>query len=69
MIAAGTVAYLTGKVTYANTCSERFLNELPDSNLARQIRINRDCLQKDQRSIPSLIEGPDLHACEIYTVS
>jgi len=41
MIAAGTVAYLTGKVTYANTCSERFLNELPDSNLARQIRINR----------------------------
>ena len=44
MIAAGTVAYLTGKVTYANTCSERFLNELPDSKLARQIRINRDCL-------------------------
>ena len=43
MLIAGGFAYLLGKVSYANTCSERFLNELPDSNLARQIRINRDC--------------------------
>ena len=73
MLIVGGFAYLSGKVSYANTCSERFLNELPDSNLARQIRINRDCIRKDQ-SINSAIEGPEsvpliFIACEIYTVS
>ena len=47
MAAAGFLAYLVGKVSYANTCSERFLTELPDSNIAKQIRINRDILLKD----------------------
>ena len=46
---AATLAYLVGKVSYANTCSERFLTELPDSNIAKQIRINRDSLLKDRR--------------------
>jgi len=43
---AASVAYILGKVSYANTCRERFLTELPDSNISRKIRSNNGMTQE-----------------------
>ena len=38
---ASAAGYVLAKATYNSTREDRFLAELPDSNVARQIRIKR----------------------------
>ena len=41
VMGASAIGYVLGKTTYKGTMEDRFLNELPDSNVAKHIRIKR----------------------------
>ena len=41
VMGASAIGYVLGKTTYKSTMEDRFLNELPDSNVAKHIRVKR----------------------------
>ena len=41
VMGASAIGYVLGKTTYKGTMEDRFLNELPDSDVAKHIRIKR----------------------------